>query len=352
MAVSRTRDRLAAMRGLLKRFTTPLLPDDYSAVLNPLWSTRELRGRIEEVRRHGDVVLLDITPGWGVPTDFQPGQYIGIGVEIAGRYIWRSYSLTNAPNSNQGRFSIAVKAVEKGKLSNHLIGSASPGTAIRIAAPAGDFYLPHPVPEKIAFITAGTGITPVISMLRGMQERKEFASSDVVLHHSVRSRDDHVFGEVLEQFAQDIRIIIRETSTEGRAKAEDLEQLVPDLRQREIFACGPAEMLDHWHQWAGEDVALHSERFSLQRTSDAEGGRIEFSNGSQHTAASGTTVLEAGEAAGVPMPFGCRMGICHTCVRQLEEGEVIDLVSGETHESGERVRTCVSVPKGDIRIQA
>ncbi|AZA09814.1 ferredoxin reductase [Corynebacterium pseudopelargi] len=351
MARSRTQDRLASMRGLLKRFTTPLLPDDYSAVLNPLWSTRELRGRIEDVRRHGDVVLLEITPGWGVQTNFKPGQYIGIGVEVDGRYVWRSYSLTNAPDSNQGRFSIAVKAVEKGKLSQHLIGTASPGTAIRIAAPAGDFYLPNPVPAKIAFITAGTGITPVISMLRGMQERQEFGQSDVVLHHSVRSLNDHVFAEVLEQFAKDIRIHIRQTSIEGRLQAEDLEQLEPDLRQREIFACGPAEMLDYWQQWAGDDVAFHSERFSLQRSSDAEGGTIEFSNGGKATAASGTTILEAGEAAGIPMPFGCRMGICHTCVRQLEQGEVIDLLSGETHESGQRVRTCVSVPKGDIRVQ-
>ncbi|AZA10878.1 ferredoxin reductase [Corynebacterium gerontici] len=352
MSAAHTPDKLKRVRGLLKRFTTPLLPDDYSAVLNPLWSTRELRGSISEVRRHGDVVLIDITPGWGVPTDFRPGQYLGIGVEIDGRFVWRSYSLTNAPTSERGRFSIAVKAVEKGKLSNHLVGNAAAGTPIRIAAPAGDFHLSDPVPPRLAFITAGTGITPVIGMLRGMKERGDFQRSDVVLHHSVRTLDDHVFAEVLDAFSEDLRIILRQTGTEGRASTEDIEALVPDLAQRAVYACGPASMLEQWQQWAGENVELHTEAFSLDRSSDAEGGRIEFSTGQSIEVDGGTTILEAGEKAGAPMPFGCRMGICHTCVRQLGAGEVVDLATGETHESGERIRTCVSVPKGDIHIES
>lgn len=350
MSARQTPDKLKKVRGLLKRFTTPLLPDDYSAVLNPLWSTRELRGSIAEVWRHGDVVLIDITPGWGVPTDFKPGQYIGIGVEIDGRFVWRSYSLTNAPTAEQGRFSIAVKAVEKGKLSNHLVGNAAAGTPIRIAAPAGSFHLSDPVPEKLAFITAGTGITPVIGMLRGMQERGEFQRSDVVLHHSVRNLDHHVFADVLESFGDQLRIIVRQTSTEGRATVDDVQALISDLSQRVIYACGPQEMLEQWQQWAGESVELHTEAFVLDRSTDAAGGRVEFSSGHSIEAEGGTTILEAGEAAGAPMPFGCRMGICHTCVRQIESGEVVDLTTGETHASGERIRTCVSVPKGDIRI--
>ncbi len=87
-----------ALRSVAGRITTPLLPDDYLKLANPLWSARELRGRVVEVRRETeDSATLVIKPGWGFSFDYQPGQYIGIGVLVDGRWRWRSYSLTSAP---------------------------------------------------------------------------------------------------------------------------------------------------------------------------------------------------------------------------------------------------------------
>lgn len=342
-------DGLASVRGILRRFTTPLLPDDYTMLVNPLWSRRELRGKIVSVERFpDDTIHLAIRPGWGVPVDFQAGQYIGIGLRVDGRFTWRSYSLTNTPDTSDGLFSITIRAVEKGKLSNHLIGTARPGINVRLAAPAGDFYLTDPLPEKLLFVTAGSGVTPVIAMLRSLEEKRQ--STDIKVIHSVRNADDVIFGDVLADYDAHIQV----TSEDGRVSPAVLEELVPDFRERVVYACGPATMLDELESWASDhDLEIRVERFTLDRASDAKGGTITFARANVETTADGaTTILEAGEQAGVQMPFGCRMGICQTCVRELVDGHVHDLRTGDTKEPGSRIRTCVGVAAGDVVIDA
>lgn len=341
-----TRDGLGRARDVLRRFTTPLLPDDYTQLVNPLWSTRELRGKIEKVERYpDDVIHMVIRPGWGVPVAFEAGQYIGIGLRVEGRYTWRSYSLTNTPDTRDGLFSITIRAVERGKLSHHLLGTAKVGINVRLAAPAGDFHLTNPIPEKLLFVTAGSGITPVISMLRTMEDRK--LESDVKVIHSVRRREDLVFGDVLESFGATINY----TSESGRLGPADIEEAVPDFAEHVVYACGPALMLDELEEWAeANEMEIRTERFTLDRASDARGGKITFGTRGETEADGATTILEAGESIGVQLPFGCRMGICQTCVRQLADGHVHDLRSGETHEPGTRIRTCVCVAAGDVVI--
>ena len=80
------------------KLTTPLHPDDYLSLINPLWSSRELRGRVEEVvPETDDAATLVIRPGWGWHYDHRPGQYVGIGVQVAGKFQWRSYSVSSPP---------------------------------------------------------------------------------------------------------------------------------------------------------------------------------------------------------------------------------------------------------------
>ncbi|MDO5077257.1 ferredoxin reductase [Corynebacterium sp.] len=344
MAPALPHDGLRALRSALRRFTSPLLPDDYTQLVNPLWSQRELRGRIERVDRPTpDTVSLSIRPGWGVPVDFHAGQYIGIGVPIDGRYTWRSYSLTCAPHPDGDVLTVTVRAVERGKLSNHLVGTAVPGMVVRLAAPAGDFHLTDPVPDKLLFVSAGTGITPIIGMLRTLVDRDQLG--DVVVVHSVRHRGDLLFGDVLD--ALPVPVHVQVTSEDGRLSVDDIEALVPDVSERVIYACGPAEMLDDFEaRWPD----VRTERFTLDRASDATGGEITFGDRATVTADGATTILEAGEGAGVQLPFGCRMGICQTCVRPLEDGHAHDLRTGETHNPGERIRTCVCVAAGNVRI--
>ncbi len=187
------RSRLRAVSWAL---TTPLLADDYLKLINPLWSSRELRGRIVEVRPETrDSVTLAIKPGWGFRFDHQPGQYIGIGVLVDGRWRWRSYSLTSPASAGQRSLTITVKAMPEGFLSGHLVNGVRPGTVVRLAAPRGGFVMGNPAPEKVLFLTAGSGITPVMSMLRTMVRRNQI--HDVEHLHSVPERADVMFAAEL-----------------------------------------------------------------------------------------------------------------------------------------------------------
>ncbi len=352
------RPGLNMVRGALARATTPLLPDDYLHLINPLWSARELRGRVVEVRPEtADSATLVIRTGWGFSTDYAPGQYIGIGLLLDGRWHWRSYSLTSTPVRGSDRtISITVKAMPEGFLSSHIVGGVEPGTVVRLAEPQGNFALPEPPPEKLLFLTAGSGITPIMSMIRTMDRRG--AVPDVVHVHSAPTVEDMMFRTELEEFASrhgQVRLQLQATRTMGKFDLAELDQVCPDWRERQTWACGPAGMLEDIEaRWREEQIseALHLERFAVDRSGyGGDGGTVTFARSGKSIAVDGaTTLLEAGEKAGVQMPFGCRMGICQTCVAPLTSGAVRDLRNGRQHEEGARVQTCVSTASGDCTL--
>ncbi|ETB14454.1 stearoyl-CoA 9-desaturase [Mycobacterium avium subsp. paratuberculosis 08-8281] len=345
-----------ALRKLAARITTPLLPDDYLHLANPLWSARELRGRVVDVRRETeDSATLVIKPGWGFNFDYQPGQYIGIGLLIDGRWRWRSYSLTSSPatSASARTVTITVKAMPEGFLSSHLVAGVEPGTVVRLAAPQGNFVLPDPAPASILFLTAGSGITPVMSMLRTLVRRNQIG--DIVHLHSAPTEADVMFRGELAALANEhpgYRLQLRETRTRGRLDLSLLDREVPDWRERQTWACGPEGMLNAAERvWsaAGIGEQLHLERFAVSKAAPAgAGGMVTFArSGRSVDADAATSLMDAGEAAGVQMPFGCRMGICQSCVVGLVEGHVRDLRTGAEHEPGTRVQTCVSAASGD-----
>jgi ferredoxin-NADP reductase len=343
-----------ALRSVAERITTPLLPDDYLKLANPLWSARELRGRVVDVRRETvDSATLVIKPGWGFHFDYQPGQYVGIGVLMDGRWRWRSYSLTSSPVTRARTITITVKAMPEGFLSSHLVGGVAPGTIVRLAAPQGNFVMPDPAPGSVLFLTAGSGITPVMSMLRTLARREQIG--DVVHLHSAPTESDVMFGRELAHLSgshDGYRLTVRPTRTEGRLDLSRLADAVPDWQDRQTWACGPEGMLDDAHRvWSSAGVRdrLHLERFAASRAAaHGTGGTVTFQrSGKTVTADAATSLMDAGEKAGVQMPFGCRMGICQSCVVGLAEGHVRDLRTGAEREPGSRVQTCVSAASGD-----
>jgi len=341
-------------RAIAERITTPLLPDDYLKLANPLWSARELRGRVIEVRRETvDSATLVIKPGWGFSFDYEPGQYIGIGVLIDGRWRWRSYSLTSSPVRGSRTITITVKAMPEGFLSTHLVGGVAPGTIVRLAAPQGNFVMPDPAPASVLFITGGSGITPVMSMLRTLTRRDQI--TDVVHLHSAPTESDVMFGAELAELAQahdGYRVRMRSTRTEGRLDLSRLDDEVPDWRQRQTWACGPEGMLNAAERvWQAAGIAerLHLERFAVSKAAvHGQGGTVEFArSGKTLTVDAATPLMDAGEQVGVQMPFGCRMGICQSCVVGLLDGHVRDLRTGVEKEPGTRIQTCISAASGD-----
>ncbi|GAC1444499.1 MAG: ferredoxin reductase [Mycobacteriales bacterium] len=342
------------LRGLLSRITTPLLPDDYLHLVNPLWSARELRGVIVDVVPETEnAATLVIKPGWGWSPSYQPGQYIGIGIQVEGRWHWRSYSLTSIPTEDDANISITVKAMPEGFLSRHLVGGLAPGTVVRLAAPKGDFVLPDPPPEKILFLTGGAGLTPVMGMLRMLHRRGTM--TDVHVVHSAPSERDALFRQELRSLSEQhksLRLHEQLTDMMGMLALDRLGEVVPDWVERETWACGPPPMLDAAERvWKAQHLTgkLHIERFSIQLDgAGGEGGTVTFGAGGKTADVDGaTTLLEAGEQVGVQMPFGCRMGICQSCVVPLVGGSVRDLRNGTVHVEGDRIQTCVSAAAGD-----
>lgn len=337
------------------KLTTPLHPDDYLRLVNPLWSQRELRGRVEKVvPETDDAATLVIRPGWGWRYDHRPGQYVGIGVQVNGKFQWRSYSVSSPPVRRGRTISITVRAMPEGKLSAHLVNGLEPGTIVRLARPEGDFVLPDPPPAKMLFLVGGSGVTPVMAMLRTMDRRGSMP--DVVMHYSSPTPERMIFRDELDRLEStydELTVHRLHTDTDGMLELSDLDTICPDWRERETWACGPGPMLDaisEHFEAAGLEDRLHLERFSLKLSSDGgEGGTITFRTSGKSAEADGaTTVLEAGEAAGVGMPFGCRMGICHTCTLTLVDGTIRDLRNGdEFDQPNEQVQTCVTVPVGD-----
>jgi stearoyl-CoA 9-desaturase NADPH oxidoreductase len=336
---------------LVEFATTPLLPSDYLDLMDPLRSGADLRGRIEAViPETRDAATIVIRPGRGWQ-GHRPGQYIRIGVDVDGVRQWRAYSLTSDLTSTDGCISVTVKAIPGGKVSNHLVHRTAPGTVIQLDQAAGEFCLPEQRPEKALFITAGSGITPVMGILRNHPEL-----TDVVLVHSAPTADDVVFGADLRAMAAAgrIRLVEQHTDTAGMLDAGAIGALVPDLAERSTWACGPVGMLEALEaHWAAAGIAdrLYTERFRPTVLVTGEGGTVSFAKSGTTLEADGATpILDAAEDAGVLMPSGCRMGICYGCVLPLREGAVRDLRNGEITTAapgdGVLIQTCVSAAAG------
>jgi len=340
--------------------TTPLLPDDYLAQLNPLWSMREPRGRVEAVvAETRDCVTLWLRPGRGWP-DHVPGQYVRVGVDVDGVRHWRTYSLTSVPRRPDGRIAITVKRMPGGLVSGHLVDYARPGMLVRLAPPAGDFVLPTAAGAPLLFVTAGSGVTPVMGMLRALG-RAPAGFGDVAHLHIAPSRGDAIFGPELRRLARTqrgFRLQEHHDNRDGRWDVADLDRRVPDWRERETWACGPAGLLDalteHFER-AAVSERLHLERFRPVTAAagvGGSGGRVRFLASEREIEADGTTpLLVAGEQAGALLPHGCRMGICNSCAGRLCAGAVRDLRTGDVQEAdGQMVRTCISAAAGGVDI--
>jgi stearoyl-CoA 9-desaturase NADPH oxidoreductase len=336
---------------LAELVATPLVPSDYVDLIDPLRGA-DLRARIVSVHPETrDAVTLVLKPGRGWKGHV-PGQYVRIGVDVDGVRQWRTYSLTSPVGRPDGCIAVTVKAIPDGRVSNHLVRRARPGQVLQLDQAAGDFVLPQPRPAKVLFVTAGSGITPVMGMLRNHLDELQ----DVVVVHSAPTADDVVFGGELRLLAKQgrIRLVEKHTDVDGMLSPEELSVLVPDLAERQTWACGPTGMLNaletHFED-VGIAERLHTERFRASVLVTGDGGTVRFAKqGLTVEADGGTPLLDSGEAAGVLMPSGCRMGICFGCVVPLRSGAVRDLRDGTLTTAAEGdgmlIQTCINAAAG------
>ncbi len=337
-----------SLKALAEAAVTPLVPSDFLDLVDPVRSRTALRARIVAVHPQtadAATVVLRPGPGW---RPHVPGQFLRIGVDVDGVRHWRAYSLTSVPGASDGLISITVKAIPDGVVSNHLVRHARAGQVVQLDQAAGEFRLPSVAPAQALFVVAGSGVTPVMGMLRSRSDDL----ADVIVVHCAMTQDDAIFRDELRALAAagSIRLVEQFTDRDGLLTPADLVGLVPDFADRDVWACGPPGLLNALQSFwdsAGLGERFHVERFQTTIIDLGEGGTATFARADKAVEVAGaTSLLDAGESAGVLMPSGCRMGICFGCVVPLRSGAVRDLRTGEVTraEPGDDVtiQTCIS----------
>ena len=342
--------------------TTPLAPSDFLELVAPLQARHSLRARIESVREEAAgarTLTLRPAKGW---SGHRAGQFATVGVTVDGRIVTRTYSISSPPGRRDGCITITVKGVPGGKVSTVLTRDAKPGDYVTLGPAQGDFVVDEARDEGRLFLTAGSGVTPVASIVRALAERGELA--DVIHVHYAPSAHEAIFHAELRELAAKhpgyryVLLTTREGAETNRFTRAALEAAAPDWRDRATWACGPRALLDEIEACfaqAGRSAALTVERFQAKLAPPdpgASGGRVRFGRSRREVEADGRTpLLHIAEGAGVKAPHGCRMGICHSCDATMVSGCVRDLRTGkQIDEPGTRIQVCVCAAAGDVEI--
>ncbi len=368
-APAMSRQPASPLRRILGALTWPLTPDAFIESLLPQ-APVAARGRVERIEPNGPdaaTITIRCPRGW---RGHRAGQFVNVGVDVDGVRHTRCYSISSAPERGDGRFTITVKAIANGRVSRHLVQALEVGDTLSLGEPTGEFVLPAVLPERLLMIAAGSGITPIMSMLESLQAQDRLG--DVVLIHSAPLPGTMIFGAALERMAQrHSGLTLQRYYTRhggdthqpgehnGRFDAGQLDTLCPDWRERATWACGPDALLQNLElhfERAGVAEHLHVERFRPRlrpgAAADAETAQVTFGRSAVRACGNGAqSLLELAEASGLNPEHGCRMGICHGCTATLQSGRVRDLRSGEIHdEAGDLVQVCVCAPVGDVEI--
>jgi ferredoxin-NADP reductase len=348
---------------LLDAIAGPHGIDAYIEQVSPLLVTGEGRAEVIAVE-HGtaDSATLTLRPNHAWP-GFRAGQSVNVVAEIDGVRHRRCYS----PACAEGRGStleITVKRHPEGLVSNFLVEHAAPGLVLGLTPAQGDFLLPTPRPESVLLIGGGSGITPLMSILRTLLA--EGYERPVALLHYAPDPTAAIYGDELELLSarHDTFTLLRSyTRAPGRGELDGhfsplhLPQADPCFAEAETFACGPPALLDAVRgTWAnGLEHRLHVESFvppTFVPAGEAGEGTIRFADAGVEVENSGAPLLQQAEAAGLQPVFGCRMGICHSCTCRKRSGTHKNLITGAVSSApDEEIQLCVSAALGDLTVE-
>ncbi len=348
--------------GLLEALAYPHGVDRYVELVRPLLVKHEVRAEVTAVRREttkSATLTLCPNENW---RGLRAGQFIGLSVEIDGVRETRPYSPAGSQHAAAGALELTVSTHPEGKVSRYLRKHARPGMIVGLTQADGDFVLPAPLPERVLLISGGSGITPVMAMLRTLCD-EGFAGEIGFLNYA-RSPELALYGAELDELAgrhPGVRVVRGFTRggqapLSGRFCRDHLRAVVGDHTSAGTFVCGPPALIDSVRAvWAEDDLAEPVvESFTPPAltldTSDAE-GLVRFAASGREAHNSGLPLLEQAEDAGLAPEHGCRMGICNTCSCRKTAGTVRNILTGAVSTaSDEQIRICVSVPVGDVAL--
>ena len=349
--------RLAAIAEAL---LTPHGIDRYLELVHPMLVRREIRGAVTAVEHQtADTVTLTLRPSsaW---RGFRAGQYVRVSVDIDGVRRTRCYSPAGS-QYRRGHVELTIKADPQGLVSRHL-HRARPGLVLGLSQADGAFTLPDPRPEKLLMISGGSGITPMMAMLRTLAD--EGHPGEVVFLHYANTPDDVLYAGELARQAPNVRVVLACTHAEGGEltgffSTEHLAAAAPWYAEARTYLCGPAPLMESVravYELEQLSEQLITEEFTppeLVIDESAAEGTVRFAHSGVEFPNSGRPLLEQAEEAGLSPEHGCRMGICFSCTKVKARGRVRDARSGEVSgEENEEIQLCISVPAGDVEINA
>lgn len=307
-----------------------------------------------------DVRTFTFRAADGQPFAFSAGQYLRFAVNVAGEALSRCYSASSSP-LRPGLISVTVKRVDGGVVSNWLHDHLAVGSRLAAVGPAGRFTLPEAAADgPLLLVSGGSGITPVMSMLRGLADAHRYP--DIVFLHAARTPADLVFRAELEYRARvtpNMRVVFLPERDDGsghigvlgRISDALLQVAVPDLASRTVMCCGPEPFMNAVRQIcsargvpagryieesfggapvetapAAEPATVGSDGTATFKVTFAKQGKTLDVRADQ-------TVLSAARQGGIKLPTSCGNGVCGTCKSKLVSGKV-DM----KHEGGIRQR--------------
>lgn len=359
----------ASLNALLRRFVAPIAPpgavDYWLSRINPRWSRLRPRARVVERRQESaDAVTLVLRPpvAW---KGFEPGQHVNVGVELDGSRHTRSYSLTDIPRRD-GLIAITVKSVEGGTVSRHLCHDLRVGQVLDLGAAFGDLRIPA-TDAPTLLMAAGSGITPMISLLRA--QAAVGMPSPMTLLYWARHRDSLCFVDELRAMAArypqfSLGLVLTGDTPEhadefaGRLDATLLPSLLPNELPQHVLACGPFGFVETAREaTAGFALSFAAEAFSpppmpADTDTETEHGTVDITlarSGRTVTVPRGKLLLDALEAIGIRPASGCRIGICNTCACGKQSGTTRSLHAPEPeHEPTIALKLCVNRALNDL----
>jgi len=222
---------------------------------------------------------------------------------------------------------------------------------VGLAGVGGDFMLSASRPRRILFVSGGSGITPVMAMLRTLVA--EGHDGEIAFIHYARTPAEACYRDELAAMPG-VRVLHGYTwsgggDLDGRFRPGHLAAAMPSPDA--VFVCGPPTLVDGVREHC---TNVHSESFvapAFEPPTNPSGGRIRFADSGIDVVDDGRSLLEQAESAGLEPESGCRMGICHTCTRRKTAGTVCNLTTGGfSTAADEDVQICVSVPVGDVEL--
>ncbi len=353
----------SATKAVVQSIFSPASFDFWAGHLDATWSWQTPLARIvarEQTAK--DCVTLILKSNRHVQP-FLAGQHVQVTVEINGARVSRSYS-PSLHSVRDGTFSITVKRMQGGKVSAWLCSEACIGQVVEIGAAFGEMTLLQSHPQRL-FLAAGSGITPLISMIRAwaMGDRAE----GITLVYWARTREELCFVNELDRLqkqhtnfnvhyvlTQQVELLAGELR--GRITPQLLADVVADLASSIVYACGPAGFVEHAREYSGHVAGFYGEAFSLPFETDIDTAgqlvSIELTESKRTLQVPvGQPILAALEAQGLRPASGCRMGLCNTCACIKQSGTTEHMLSHDRNdEAGSTVRICVSRACTDLSL--